>query len=77
MSNSPKKQNSKLRNPLQPASLDAFDKNLLQILQDDFPIVAQPWLEISRRLDISESEVIFRLRRFNGNRRGFKGWSDF
>lgn len=43
--------------------LDAFDKSLLQMLQDDFPIVAQPWLEISRRLDVSESEVIFRLRR--------------
>jgi DNA-binding Lrp family transcriptional regulator len=43
--------------------LDIMDKKMLQVLQDDFPIVAQPWLEISHRLGISEKEVIWRLKR--------------
>ena len=32
-------------------------------MQDDFPIVQEPWLEISSRLNISEDEVITRLKR--------------
>ena len=35
----------------------------MQILQDDFPIVQEPWLEISERLNINEVEVISRLKR--------------
>ena len=45
-------------------SLDETDRIILQILQDDFPIVQEPWLEISNRLNISESEVISRLKQF-------------
>jgi DNA-binding Lrp family transcriptional regulator len=44
-------------------SLDETDRTMLQILQDDFPIVQHPWLEISRRLNISEDEVLSRLKR--------------
>ena len=46
-----------------PISLDETDRIILQILQDDFPLVQEPWLEISNRLDISEGEVITRLKR--------------
>ena len=48
---------------LLPLSLDETDKTMLQILQDDFPIVQQPWLEVGSRLNISEAEVIMRLKR--------------
>jgi len=44
-------------------SLDETDRVIMQMLQDDFPIVPKPWLEISSRLDISEDEVISRLKR--------------
>ncbi len=36
---------------------------MLQMLQDNFPIVQEPWLEISSRLNVSEGEVISRLKR--------------
>lgn len=44
-------------------SLDQTDREILQLIQDDFPIVQEPWLEISSRLSISEDEVISRLKR--------------
>ena len=44
-------------------SLDQTDREILQLIQDDFPIVQEPWLEISNRLNISEDEVISRLKR--------------
>lgn len=44
-------------------SLDETDAKILQIMQDDFPIVQKPWLEISGRLRISENEVVTRLKR--------------
>ncbi|HYA78116.1 MAG TPA: AsnC family transcriptional regulator [Verrucomicrobiae bacterium] len=51
------------QNKIEPTSLDETDRTMLQMLQDDFPIVQEPWLEISSRLNISESEVISRLQR--------------
>lgn len=42
---------------------DETDRRILQMLQDDFPVVQKPWFEISRRLNISESELLARLRR--------------
>ena len=66
-------------------NLDETDRIILQILQDDFPIVQEPWLEISKRLNISEGEVMLRLKRlieagaivkigpvFDGSRIGLK-----
>ena len=44
-------------------SLDETDRIMLQMIQDDFPIVQQPWLEISKKLKISEGEVLIRLKR--------------
>jgi DNA-binding Lrp family transcriptional regulator len=46
-----------------PISLDETDRTLLQMLQDDFPIVQEPWLEIGSKVNISEEEVISRLKR--------------
>jgi siroheme decarboxylase len=44
-------------------SLDENDKKILQIMQDDFPLVEEPWLEISNRLRIPENEVMTRIKR--------------
>jgi len=38
--------------------VDETTKKILQIIQDDFPIVEDPWLEIGRRLKIGEKEVL-------------------
>ena len=45
------------------AGIDETDRKILQLIQDDFPIVSEPWLEISNRLNLKEAEVIKRLKR--------------
>jgi DNA-binding Lrp family transcriptional regulator len=63
-------QNQKSNNfqtPLPKITLDVTDKKILQILQDDFPIVVQPWKEISRRLSLTEQEVTSRIERLKEN----------
>lgn len=42
--------------------LDTLDKEILNILQWDFPLVKRPFLVIAERLNISEDEVIKRVR---------------
>src|SRR5271157_6384214 len=44
-----------------PILLDQTDLGLLNALQDDIPLVPQPWEEIASRLKIPESELIRRL----------------
>ena len=44
-------------------NIDETDKKILQILQNDFPIVPQPWSEIANRLGTSPQEVTTRLKR--------------
>jgi len=46
-----------------PVILDQTDRKLLQVIQDDFPLQQEPWLEISNRLKISEAQVLERLKR--------------
>ncbi|OEF98313.1 siroheme decarboxylase subunit alpha [Desulfuribacillus alkaliarsenatis] len=41
--------------------LDTIDKKLLNQLQSQFPLVAEPFLELGRRLDVSEQEVMSRI----------------
>lgn len=41
--------------------MDARDKDLLDIIQDDFPIVPRPYAEIGERLGISEEEALQRV----------------
>lgn len=66
--------------------LDLLDKKLLNVLQTEFPIVAEPYKEIAKKLNITEQQVIERLknlmqqdviRRFGGvfdsRKLGYKG----
>ncbi|MDF2522700.1 MAG: putative transcriptional regulator, AsnC family [Clostridiales bacterium] len=41
--------------------LDRIDKELLNLLQDKFPIESQPFQTLGRKLGVSESEVIERV----------------
>lgn len=43
--------------------LNKVDRELLQILQDDFPIERRPWAEIAMRLGITEDGVLTRVKR--------------
>lgn len=43
--------------------LDLMDKKLLQLLQDNYPIVKRPWEKIGSTLQISEDEAINRSKR--------------
>ncbi len=42
---------------------DAGDRRLLAAIQDGLPLVARPYAEIGRRLDMSEAEVMTRIQR--------------
>ncbi|MCL2135431.1 MAG: AsnC family transcriptional regulator [Candidatus Bathyarchaeota archaeon] len=41
--------------------LDDVDKCLLQLLQENFPIVECPWRELSEKLGVSEQQVLSRV----------------
>jgi DNA-binding Lrp family transcriptional regulator len=41
--------------------LDDVDKCLLQLLQEDFPLVEYPWRELGVRLGVSEQQVFSRV----------------
>jgi DNA-binding Lrp family transcriptional regulator len=43
--------------------LDAFDRQLINLIQLDFPLAVHPFEEIARKVGLSEDEVIFRLNR--------------
>jgi DNA-binding Lrp family transcriptional regulator len=47
-------------------ALDAVDRQLLQHLQDAFPLERRPWRAIGERLGLSEAEVLVRVRRLAG-----------
>jgi DNA-binding Lrp family transcriptional regulator len=42
--------------------MDAIDRQLLDIIQTDFPIVSRPYAALGERLDISETEALQRVR---------------
>ena len=44
-------------------TLDAIDRRLLNDFQHDFPLNAQPFAEIGKKLGISEDQVLQRLKR--------------
>jgi len=44
-------------------SLDDADKKILNALQLDFPLVHKPFQELGKALDLSEDEVIRRIKR--------------
>ena len=43
--------------------LDSIDKNLLNVLQDELPLVSRPFWELGKGLGISEEEVISCVKR--------------
>jgi DNA-binding Lrp family transcriptional regulator len=42
--------------------LDELDKKIIVIMQAEFPLVAEPYLEIAEKLGISEDELLKRLK---------------
>ena len=45
--------------------LDTLDKELLQQLQDNFPVEKRPWTDLGQMLGISEAEVLSRIHRLS------------
>lgn len=43
--------------------MDETDREILKILQDDVPLVSRPFLEVAKKLDIKEEEVIRRIKK--------------
>jgi len=48
--------------PQQTANIDETDKKILQLLQDDFPLVEQPYKAIGEKLSLTETQIINRLK---------------
>lgn len=44
-----------------PLNLDTLDRNILNIIQTDFPPVARPFAHLASQLDVSEDDVIRRV----------------
>ena len=45
--------------------LDELDKNIIAIMQDEFPLVAEPYRAIADKLGISEEELLIRLNKYS------------
>jgi DNA-binding Lrp family transcriptional regulator len=50
---------------LNDVKLDEVDKMLLQLAQDEFPLTRRPWAKLGEKLNITEEEVLSRLRRLH------------
>lgn len=46
----------------EPSKRDKVDRELLQLLQDEFPVEKRPWAEVGKRLGIPEEEVLSRVK---------------
>ncbi len=44
--------------------MDLLDKRIIRIMQDEFPLVKEPYKEFAKKLGISEDELLTRLRRY-------------
>lgn len=42
-------------------NLDWLDRQLLNLMQNDFPLTPRPYLDMARKFDISEEEVLNRI----------------
>ena len=47
--------------------IDDTDKKILNEIQSFFPVTSRPFLEIGMRLDLSEDEVLERIKRMKSN----------
>ena len=43
--------------------MDDIDRDIINAIQSDYPITPRPYLELGKRLDITESEVLERVKR--------------
>ena len=43
--------------------MDIWDRNILNEIQSDFPLVPRPYQELGKRLGLSEDEVLTRVRK--------------
>ena len=50
------------------AELDALDKNLLNILQTEFPLEEMPFLAIAERFGVSEDDILARVKRLKSEK---------
>jgi siroheme decarboxylase len=46
---------------LQTPQLDNTDKQILQLLQENFPLVEHPWKELSSKIGIPETQLVKRI----------------
>jgi len=44
--------------------LDHLDKAIIAAMQDDFPLVSEPYKELAEQIGVSEEELLTRLRRY-------------
>jgi len=42
--------------------MDDLDRSIVNIIQSDFPLTPRPYAEVGKRLDLSEEEVLNRVR---------------
>lgn len=49
--------------------LDELDKKIIAIMQEDFPLVSEPYREIADKLGISEDELLSRLKNYSQSRK--------
>ena len=47
--------------------MDDTDKAIINEIQSDFPITSRPYYELGKRLDLSESEVLDRVKRLKAD----------
>lgn len=47
--------------------MDELDKKIIQVMQDDFPLVREPYKEIAGRIGITEETLIERLQLYKKN----------
>lgn len=47
--------------------LDALDKKIIALLQEDLPLVAEPYRVFAEQLGITEEELLTRLQRYRDN----------
>ena len=52
-----------INHELPPVEMDKTDKSILNTIQSDFPITPRPYRDLGEQLNLSEEEVIERIRR--------------
>jgi siroheme decarboxylase len=48
-----------------PTKLDETDKKILQLLQDNFPMVERPYKHVGKQVGLTEEQVLNRLKQLN------------